>query len=274
MSETKVCEGQWYVDRAHHEFFLVIAIDETDGLIDVRDRYGDIDEFDLDEWDAMDLVVCSAPTEWWQEEEPGADEVDDADDSPSPLQVVGDHVVLVGIVLGRRVGRVLQGDYRARIVSANAFANITRHDVVLAFATHDHQLAADDPLAQRRVDRHAPHLATAHEVEVLVALDLRQAMLLDQLLDLRPAFFAVRFFLPLLLQCLGTRSLLGLSRLMLGDTLLFLRNALLVSLATRCWSCALRSACSAAFFLPNPAASSCSRNDMLMDRSRTGRSEL
>src|SRR5262249_32567172 len=35
-------------------------------------------------------------------------------------------------------------------------------------------------------------------------------------------------------------------------------------------SFALRSASSAAFFLPNPAASSCSRNDMLMDRSRTG----
>jgi hypothetical protein len=81
MSDIKACEGLWYVDRAHHEFFLVIAIDETDGLIDVRDRYGDIDEFDLDEWDAMDLVVCSAPTEWWNEEESGADEEDSDGDS-------------------------------------------------------------------------------------------------------------------------------------------------------------------------------------------------
>lgn len=63
MSSTKACEGQWYVDRAHHEFFLVIAIDESDGLIDVRDRYGDVDEFDLDEWDAMGLVLCAAPGE-------------------------------------------------------------------------------------------------------------------------------------------------------------------------------------------------------------------
>ena len=69
MSEIKAREGQWYADRANHEFFLVIAIDESDGLIDVRDRYGDIDEFDLDEWDAMDLALCSAPTEWWQDEE-------------------------------------------------------------------------------------------------------------------------------------------------------------------------------------------------------------
>jgi|GEM_PF-2428429 uncharacterized protein DUF6763 len=79
MSEINAREGQWYVDRANHEFFLVIAIDESDGFIDVRDRYGDIDEFDLDEWDAMDLVVCAAPTEWWQDEEPGSsDEADGA----------------------------------------------------------------------------------------------------------------------------------------------------------------------------------------------------
>jgi hypothetical protein len=75
MSSTKACEGQWYVDRTHHEFFLVIAIDESDGLIDVRDRYGDVDEFDLDEWDAMELVLCTAPAEmnreWDTEDEDG-----------------------------------------------------------------------------------------------------------------------------------------------------------------------------------------------------------
>jgi hypothetical protein len=79
MSETKAREGQWYADRVNHEFFLVIAVDEMDGLIDVRDRYGDVDEFDLDEWDAMDLVLCSAPTQWWQEEESGDGEADGAD---------------------------------------------------------------------------------------------------------------------------------------------------------------------------------------------------
>jgi hypothetical protein len=80
MSDMKVHEGQWYVDRTHHEFFLVIAVDESDGFIDVRDRYGDIDEFDLDEWDAMGLVLCSGPAQWWQDEEPGADGSDGADD--------------------------------------------------------------------------------------------------------------------------------------------------------------------------------------------------
>lgn len=74
MNDMKVCEGQWYVDRAHHEFFLVIAIDESDGVIDVRDRYGDVDEFDLDEWDAMGLMLCAAPAEWEDgEDEDGED---------------------------------------------------------------------------------------------------------------------------------------------------------------------------------------------------------
>jgi hypothetical protein len=84
MSGIKVREGEWYADRAHHEFFLVIAIDESDGLIDVRDLYGDIDEFDLDEWDAMDLVQCTAPkgspTEW-----EGEWDDDDTEDQPSVL---------------------------------------------------------------------------------------------------------------------------------------------------------------------------------------------
>jgi len=77
MSSTIAREGQWYADRAHHEFFLVIAVDESDGLIDVRDRYGDIDEFDLDEWDAMGLVLCSAPGEIggeWDVEDDDAEE--------------------------------------------------------------------------------------------------------------------------------------------------------------------------------------------------------
>jgi hypothetical protein len=81
MSDINAREGQWYTDHTHHEFFLVIAIDESDGLIDVRDRYGDIDEFDLDEWDAMGLVVCTAPTDW----ETGVEEDEAAEDSrPRP----------------------------------------------------------------------------------------------------------------------------------------------------------------------------------------------
>ena len=100
---------------------------------------------------------------------------------------------------------------------------------MLTFAPHDHELAADDPLAQLCVDSQAPHLAAAHEIEIVVALDFRQTMLLDQQLDLRPTLFAVGFFLPTLLQGLRARRfrrLIGrLGCLSLRDALLFLRLA-------------------------------------------------
>jgi hypothetical protein len=76
MSDIEARAGQWYADRTNHEFFLVIAVDESDGLIDVRDRWGDIDEFDFDEWESMHLVLCSAPAEWDGELDNDAEEAD------------------------------------------------------------------------------------------------------------------------------------------------------------------------------------------------------
>jgi len=81
MRNIKALEGQWYADRSSNDVFCVIAVDDADGWIDVRDLYGDIDEFDFDEWDAMDLELCVIAEEWSRseieadgdgEEQPGA----------------------------------------------------------------------------------------------------------------------------------------------------------------------------------------------------------
>ncbi len=77
MRNIKACEGQWYADRSSNDVFCVIAIDDSDGWIDVRDLYGDIDEFDFDEWEAMDLELCSSPEEW-NRDRPEEDESDDS----------------------------------------------------------------------------------------------------------------------------------------------------------------------------------------------------
>jgi hypothetical protein len=69
MSNMKALEGQWYSDRSTRDVFCVIGIDESEGLIDIRDGYGDIDEFDFDEWESMDLVLCGAPEDWSAVEE-------------------------------------------------------------------------------------------------------------------------------------------------------------------------------------------------------------
>lgn len=88
MSSVRALQGQWYANRAIHDVFCVIAVDEADGLIDVRDGYGDIDEFDLDEWDAMDLVVCPAP-ETWQLSLDDLEEEEPADHEPSTREPSG-----------------------------------------------------------------------------------------------------------------------------------------------------------------------------------------
>lgn len=85
MTTMKAREGQWYADRSNHDVFCVIAVDESDGLIDVRDRYGDIDEFDLDEWDAMDLELCAAPQDWGLALEDHPDDEDSAEGPENAL---------------------------------------------------------------------------------------------------------------------------------------------------------------------------------------------
>ena len=74
MRRVKASEGVWYSDRSTREIFCVIRVDDGDGLIDVRDGYGDIDEFDFDEWDHMDLEIVAAPGSWLSDEDDDEEE--------------------------------------------------------------------------------------------------------------------------------------------------------------------------------------------------------
>lgn len=60
MNIEKPLEGHWYSHRSDEAFF-VIAVHDTEELIDVRDSHGDVDEFNFEEWEAMGLALCSAP---------------------------------------------------------------------------------------------------------------------------------------------------------------------------------------------------------------------
>ena len=79
MSEPHVKIGDWYLDRNKHDFLCVIGVHDDEGVVDVRDEYGDIDEIAFDEWETMDLVLCSTPSEWHQ----GDDDFDDTDQPDS-----------------------------------------------------------------------------------------------------------------------------------------------------------------------------------------------
>jgi hypothetical protein len=79
MNDPSVKIGDWYLDRDKHDFLCVIGVHNDEGVVDVRDEYGDIDEIEFDEWETMDLVLCSTPQEW--QDRPAEDDFEDVDDS-------------------------------------------------------------------------------------------------------------------------------------------------------------------------------------------------
>lgn len=82
MSRPSVNVGDWYLDREHYDFVCVVDVDEDEGVIDVRDEYGQIDEIDFEEWANKDLVLCSNPRVWKdaQQDDEDEEELRDPDD--------------------------------------------------------------------------------------------------------------------------------------------------------------------------------------------------
>ena len=72
MINPSVKVGDWYLDRNKHDFLCVIGVHDDEGVVDIRDEYGDVDEIEFDEWETMNLVLCATPPEW--------NEVDETED--------------------------------------------------------------------------------------------------------------------------------------------------------------------------------------------------
>ncbi len=56
--------GTWYAHRGKGQLFQVVAFDEDDGLIELQDFEGDVDEVDLDTWLEMPLEAAAPPEDW------------------------------------------------------------------------------------------------------------------------------------------------------------------------------------------------------------------
>lgn len=78
--------GDWYLDRDKHDFLCVIGVHDDEGVVDIRDEYGDVDEIDFDEWETMHLVLCATPHEWTDGggDDDDFDELDEPEARPSP----------------------------------------------------------------------------------------------------------------------------------------------------------------------------------------------
>lgn len=81
--------GRWYRRLDDEQLFKVVAIDEDDGLVEIRKTDGEIEELDSSEWIELDLEVAEPPEDYVdpdaasdedEEEEDDVDVDDDDDD--------------------------------------------------------------------------------------------------------------------------------------------------------------------------------------------------
>ena len=84
--------GNWYQDMDKHITFVVVALDEDEGTIEVQFYEGEIEEIDIDDWYEMSLDEASEPDDWTEadedlDEEEELEEIDelDADDDDDVL---------------------------------------------------------------------------------------------------------------------------------------------------------------------------------------------
>ena len=55
--------GKWF-RRPNGSLFEVVALDETDGTIEIQHFDGTIDEVELESWPELLLIEVSAPEDW------------------------------------------------------------------------------------------------------------------------------------------------------------------------------------------------------------------
>jgi len=78
--DTEPVVRHWYRDVETDELFLVVAIDEDEGFIEIRTADNELDEIDLDVWREMDLEESEEPDDWREEDEDDDEDWDDEDD--------------------------------------------------------------------------------------------------------------------------------------------------------------------------------------------------
>jgi hypothetical protein len=56
--------GNWYCHRSKGQLFQVIEVDLRDRLVEIQRFDGDLEEFDLEDWAALDLDAAAPPEDW------------------------------------------------------------------------------------------------------------------------------------------------------------------------------------------------------------------
>jgi len=56
--------GHWYRHTDRGQIFQVVAFDEEEGLVEMQNFDGDLEETDLSTWYTMNIEVCEEPEDW------------------------------------------------------------------------------------------------------------------------------------------------------------------------------------------------------------------
>jgi hypothetical protein len=123
------------------------------------------------------------------------------------------HQVLWDAISGSCVVGDAAFDHRALIALANASCSFRWYELIASASANDRNFATTEPLTQRVIGGDVTYLIAIGKIVSLISLSSRQAVLFDQLLDLRMARFLVRLFLCSEAQLLIARGFGELSLL-------------------------------------------------------------
>jgi hypothetical protein len=64
----KPIEGNWYEEVEMSRIFQVISVDFEEGMIEIEDDEGEVEELTLDDWYDMDIEPSEKGEDWSDEE--------------------------------------------------------------------------------------------------------------------------------------------------------------------------------------------------------------
>ena len=64
INDLEPLEANWYYDLEQNHHFMVVSVDEDEGLIEIQHENGEIEEMDLEEWNELDLEISEEPEDW------------------------------------------------------------------------------------------------------------------------------------------------------------------------------------------------------------------
>ena len=77
--------GRWYSHRDKGQMFQVVAVDEDEGVVEIQDVDGDVDEIELESWPTLLLERAEPPEDaTGPSDDIDADESGDSADLESP----------------------------------------------------------------------------------------------------------------------------------------------------------------------------------------------